>query len=187
MFERFTRDARDVVTGSVELSERADADSVTEEHVLLAMLDQEGTRAAFAFAALGITDRRASVESALADARRRAGLSRADADALAGLGIDVGEIVSRVEEAHGPGALQVGRKSKRWWSGRRPFTPAAKGVLEKSLRIALGRGDRHIGGEHLLLALTAGPGVVADVLAEHGATYETVERAMFGGGAAKAG
>ncbi|MFD9222017.1 hypothetical protein ACFWDI_18845 [Streptomyces sp. NPDC060064] len=46
MFERFTEDARDVVTGSAEHSERAGEDSITEEYVLLAMLDQEGTRAA---------------------------------------------------------------------------------------------------------------------------------------------
>ncbi|WP_327326023.1 peptidase [Streptomyces sp. NBC_01210] len=191
MFERFTEDARDVVTGSAEHSERAGEDSITEEHVLLAMLDQEGTRAAFAFASLGITDRRASVEHALAEARRRGGLSKADEDALAGLGIDVAEIVSKVEEVDGQGALQAGGKPRRWWPGRRPFTAAAKGVLERSLRIAVGRGDRCIGGEHLLLALVARPGVVADVLAEHGATYEAVERAMFGGGggggSAKAG
>ncbi|MFF3453595.1 Clp protease N-terminal domain-containing protein [Streptomyces sp. NPDC002730] len=187
MFERFTKDARDVVTGSAEHSERAGEDSITEEHVLLAMLDQEGTRAAFAFASLGITDRRASVDDALAEARRRGGLSKADEDALAGLGIDVAEIVSKVEEAHGQGALQAGGKPRRWWPGRRPFTAAAKDVLERSLRIAVGRGDRYIGGEHLLLALVARPGVVADVLAEHGATYEAVERAMFGGGSAKAG
>ncbi|CAM5726826.1 hypothetical protein SBADM41S_09146 [Streptomyces badius] len=43
-------------------------------------------------------------------------------------------------------------------------------MLENSLRVALGRGDRFIGEEHLLLALTAKPGSVADVLAEHGAT-----------------
>lgn len=182
MFERFTKEARAVVTSSVEVSTRTGADSVTEEHLLLAMLDQEGTRTAFAFAALGVTDRRASVEAALADARRLGGLSKADTEALAGLGIDVTEIVSKVEETHGRGALQVGGKSKRWWAGHRSFTPAAKDMLVKSLRIALGRGDRHIGGEHLLLALTARPGVVADVLAEHGATYESVERVMFGGG-----
>ena len=187
MFERFTKDARDVVTGSVEHSERAGADSTTEEHLLLAMLDQEGTRTAFAFASLGITDRRGSVENALADARRRGGLSKADEEALAGLGIDVAEIVSKVEQTHGAGALQAGRKSKRRWSGHRAFSPSAKDTLVKSLRIAAGRGDRHIGGEHLLLALTARPGVVAEVLAEHGATYEAVERVMFGGGAARAG
>jgi ATP-dependent Clp protease ATP-binding subunit ClpA len=182
MFERFTKEARAAVTSSVEVSTRAGADSVTEEHLLLAMLEQEGTRAAFAFAALGVTDRRASVEAALADARRRGGLSRADTDALAGFGIDVTEIVSKVEEAHGRGALQMGRKSRRWWAGHRSFTPSAKDVLVQSLRVALGRGDRHIGGEHLLLALTARPGVVADVLAEHGVTYGAVERVMFGSG-----
>ncbi|WP_267246046.1 Clp protease N-terminal domain-containing protein [Streptomyces sp. PR69] len=183
MFERFSKDARDVVTCSVALAERTGADSVTEEHLLLAMLDQEGTRAAFAFAALGVADRRASVEAALAAARRRGGLSRADADALAGLGIDVTEVVSKVEAVHGEGALRSGgRPRRRWTSGRRGFTPAAKDALEKSLRIAVARGDRHIGGEHLLLALTAMPGVVAEVLADHGATYESAQRAMFGSG-----
>ncbi|MGW4027964.1 Clp protease N-terminal domain-containing protein [Streptomyces sp. NPDC004838] len=181
MFERFTRDARDVVKRSVVHSERAGADSVTEEHLLLAMLDQEGTRAAFAFAALGVIDRRESVESALCDARRRAGISKSEADALAGLGIDVGEIVARVEEVHGRGALRQGRPSRHWWSGRRPFTPAAKDTLVSSLRIATGRGDRVIGGEHFLLALTVRPGVVSEVLAEHGATYESVNRVMYGG------
>ncbi|MFF1421412.1 Clp protease N-terminal domain-containing protein [Streptomyces sp. NPDC058280] len=180
MFERFTEGARGVVTGAVGHAERAGADTVTEEHMLLALLDQEGTRASFAFASLGIGGRRESVETALAEARRRGGLSQADADALAGIGIDLGEIVSKVEEAHGEGAMRVGAKPKRWWPGRRGFTPAAKGALEKSLRIAVGRGDRHIGDEHILLALTACPGVVAEVLADHGATYATVSRAMFG-------
>ncbi|MEV6653088.1 Clp protease N-terminal domain-containing protein [Streptomyces sp. NPDC051219] len=178
MFERFTSSARGVVTGAVGHAERAGADSVTEEHVLLALLDLEGTPSASAFASLGIDGRRASMEAALAAARRRGGLSLSDTDALAGLGIDVAEIVSRVEEAHGEGALQRDYRSKRWWSGRRPFTPAAKSVLEKSLRIAVGRGDRYIGDEHILLALTVLPGVVAEVLAEHGASHAAVERAL---------
>ncbi|MFD4214932.1 Clp protease N-terminal domain-containing protein, partial [Streptomyces sindenensis] len=111
----------------------------------------------------------------------RGGLTRADTEALAGLGIDVGAIVSRVEETHGEGALDAGRGGRRWWwSGHRPFTPGAKTVLENSLRAALGRGDRFIGEEHLLLALTAKPGSVADVLAEHGATRTAVLRALYG-------
>ncbi|MEU8673444.1 Clp protease N-terminal domain-containing protein [Streptomyces sp. NPDC048560] len=182
MFERFTKGARATVTGAVTHAELVGAGSVTEEHLLLALLDQEGSRASFAAAALGLTDRRASVEAALADARRRGGLTRADTDALAGIGIDVGEIVARVEGAHGAGALAGDRKGRRWWSAQRPFTRGAKSILENSLRVALGRGDRFIGEEHLLLALTARPGVVADVLAEHGATYATVERALYGAG-----
>lgn len=161
-------------------AERAGADSVTEEHLLLALLEQEGGRTSFAVTALGLHDRRASLDAAFAEARRRGGLTRADTDALADIGIDIGAIVSRVEGAHGEGALAAGRTGRRWWSGHRPFTPGAKTVLENSLRVALGRGDRFIGEEHLLLALTAKPGVVADVLAEHGATYATVQRALYG-------
>ncbi|MFG2591507.1 Clp protease N-terminal domain-containing protein [Streptomyces sp. NPDC048438] len=182
MFERFTVGARATVTGAVTHAERAGAGSVTEEHLLLSLLDQEGSRASFAVTALGLTDRRASMEAALGEARRRGGLTRADTEALAGIGIDITEIVARVEDAHGEGVLAADRGNRRWWSGRRTFTGGAKGILEKSLRIALGRRDRFIGEEHLLLALTACPGVVADVLADHGATYATVERALYGDG-----
>ncbi|MFI0009071.1 Clp protease N-terminal domain-containing protein [Streptomyces globisporus] len=180
MFERFTRGARATVKGAVAQAERAGAGSVTEEHLLLALLEQEGGRAAFAVTALGLHDRRASLDAAFAEARRRGGLTKADTDALAGIGIDLGAIVSRVEGAHGEGALDADRRGRRWWSGHRPFTPGAKTVLENALRVALGRGDRFIGEEHLLLALTAKPGVVADVLADHGATYTAVQRALYG-------
>ncbi|MEU8699675.1 Clp protease N-terminal domain-containing protein [Streptomyces sp. NPDC048680] len=185
MFERFTKGARATVTGAADHAERAGADAVSEEHLLFALLDQEGSRASFATAALGLTDRKASLAAALADARRRGGMTRADAEALAGIGIDLTAIVDRIEEAHGQGALDGGRRARRRWSGHRVFTREAKAVLEKSLRIALGRRDRFIGEEHLLLALTADPGVVADVLAEHGATYETVSRALCGDGGAQ--
>ncbi|MEU5456353.1 Clp protease N-terminal domain-containing protein [Streptomyces globisporus] len=180
MFERFTRGARATVKGAVAQAERAGAGSVTEEHLLLALLEQEGGRAAFAVTALGLHDRRASLDAAFAEARRRGGLTKADTDALAGIGIDLGAIVSRVEGAHGEGALDADRRGRRWWSGHRPFTPGAKTALENALRVALGRGDRFIGEEHLLLALTAKPGVVADVLADHGATYTAVQRALYG-------
>ncbi|MFD7447235.1 Clp protease N-terminal domain-containing protein [Streptomyces sp. NPDC059909] len=184
MFERFTQGARAVVTGAVVHAERTGAASVTTEHMLLALLDQEGTKASFAFRSLGVADRRASVESSLVDARRRAGLSKADTEALAGLGIDVAEIVARVEETHGAGALAGDRKGggKGGRPGHRPYSREAKDALVKSLRIALGRRERAIGDEHILLALAAGPGIVAEVLADHGATYATLERAMFPSG-----
>ncbi|MEQ4606177.1 Clp protease N-terminal domain-containing protein [Streptomyces cavourensis] len=180
MFERFTRGARATVKGAVAQAERAGAASVTEEHLLLALLEQDGSRASFALASLGLPRRRASLEAAFTEARRRGGLTRADTEALAEIGIDIGAVVSRVEGAHGEGALAAGRTDRRWWSGHRPFTPGAKSILERSLRIALGRGDRSIGEEHLLLALTATPGTTADVLTEHGASYATVHRALYG-------
>ncbi|MEW2067706.1 Clp protease N-terminal domain-containing protein [Streptomyces sp. NPDC007346] len=180
MFERFTQGARVTVKGAVAQAERVGAASVTEEHLLLALLEQKGGRASAALTALGLTGRRASLDASFAEARRRGGLTKADAEALAGIGIDVGAVVDRVEGAHGEGALAADRGSRRWWSGHRPFTPGAKSILEKSLRVALGRGDRFIGEEHLLLAFTATPGTVADVLAEHGATYVTVLGALYG-------
>ncbi|MEU9185999.1 Clp protease N-terminal domain-containing protein [Streptomyces sp. NPDC048484] len=210
MFERFTKDARAVVLGAVGHAERLDAERVEEQHMLLALLDREASRASFALMSLGLGGHSGSVERALAEARRRGGLSRADTDALSGLGIDVSAIVSRVEEAHGEGALEAahgdgkgggkgdgngggkgGGRGRGWWSGfvggRRPFAQGAKDLLTESLRIALAQQDRHVGDEHLLLALTARPGVPAEVLADHGVTYASLRRVLYGGGEAKAG
>lgn len=56
-----------------------------------------------------------------------------------------------------------------------------------ALRTATARGHRHIGDEHLLLALTARPGLPAEVLADHGVTHASVTRVLYGDGEAKAG
>lgn len=186
MFERFTKDARAVVKGAVEHAEGEGAASVDDGHMLLALLDREASRASFALASLGATRRRESIEDALREARRRGGLSQADSEALAGLGIDVSEIVARVEEAHGVGALagggKAGRRPGRGWGGHRPFTREAKDTLVQSLRIATARRDRRIGDEHILFALTVRPGTVSEVLADQGVTHESVERVLYGPG-----
>ncbi|MEW1998475.1 peptidase [Streptomyces coelicoflavus] len=183
MFERFTKDARAVVQGAVEHAEEARAGTVEPEHLLLALLDREGSRASFALAALGVDEHRDAVRRELREVKRRAGLSQAETEALAGLGIDVSEIVARVEEAHGAGAMSVGdRKSGRRWSGHRSFSRGAKEVLEKALRVAVARRERHIGDEHLLLALAVRPGVPAEVLADHGVTHESLTRVLGDGG-----
>ncbi|MEU6388600.1 Clp protease N-terminal domain-containing protein [Streptomyces sp. NPDC046939] len=184
MFERFTKGARDVVKGAYVHAERERAPHVDEGHLLLAVLDARGTRGSFALGALGAdtAGKRASIGEALLTARRRAGLSQADAEALAGLGIDVDEVVARVEEAHGVGALSGGRRL----GGRRPFAKGAKGVLESSLRMALAHHDRAIGDEHLLLALATRPGITSEALAAHGVTVPALERVLYAGGEAAA-
>ncbi|MFG2488553.1 Clp protease N-terminal domain-containing protein [Streptomyces virginiae] len=188
MFERFTRDARSTVTGAAAEARQSRAATVTEEHLLLSLL------------ALGTLDPlgvdRAAVAADLAAARRRGGMSRADEEALAGLGIDLTEIVSRIEETHGEGVLAtpaprrrtlgaslrsaLGRADTddRTGSYHVPFTEGSKKVLEQSLRIALGRKDNHIGTLHLLLALLSRPGTVAEVLSDHGVTYTTAETTL---------
>jgi ATP-dependent Clp protease ATP-binding subunit ClpA len=186
MFERFTKDARAVVQGAVGHAQGAGAKTVTAEHVLLALLDRGASRASFALTALGLDERKDSVRQALHDAGRRAGLSRAESDALAGLGIDVSKIVLRVEEAHGVGALSGDRQDKGRRTGHRTFGRSARDILQRALRTAVAHRDRHIGDEHVLLALTVRPGVPAEVLADHGVTYESVTRVLYGGGEAQA-
>ncbi|GAA1417086.1 Clp protease N-terminal domain-containing protein [Streptomyces thermospinosisporus] len=185
MFERFTKDARAVVKGAVAQAAAVGAASVTPEHLLLGLLEREGSRASFALAALGGGEWKDAVREELEEVRRRGGLTRAEAEALAGLGIDVDEVVARVEGVHGVGALSGSRRGRR--SGHVPFEKGAKDVLERTLRIALAQRERRIGDEHILLALTSRPGVPAEVLAGHAVTYESVSRVLYGGGEAKAG
>jgi ATP-dependent Clp protease ATP-binding subunit ClpA len=188
MFERFTRDARDTVTGAVDEARRAGTATVTEEHLLLSLLGRG------ALDPLGVD--REAVRARLAESRRRGGMSKADEQALAGLGIDLGEIVARIEEAHGAGALSappprrrgpvaslrsaLGRPEPddRTGSYRPSFTQDSKTVLEQSLRIALARHDDHIGTLHLLLALLSRPGTVSEALADHGVTYASAETGL---------
>ncbi|MFJ8208683.1 Clp protease N-terminal domain-containing protein [Streptomyces sp. NPDC096033] len=184
MFERFTRDARDAVAGAVAQAVAARADTVTEEHLLLSLLERG------ALAPLGVDG--PALTADLEAARRRGGISRADEEALAGLGIDLLEIVSRIEETHGEGALTAPAPRRRSLGsslrealGRPepkqrhfPFTQGAKKTLEKALRITLGRKDPHIGTLHLLLALLTRPGTVSEVLADHGVTYARVEAVL---------
>ncbi|MEU6593186.1 Clp protease N-terminal domain-containing protein [Streptomyces sp. NPDC046881] len=181
MFERFTKEARAVVEGAYAYAEEGGSQSVDAEHLLLALLDREGGRGSSALSALGLArpHEREEVRRALREARRRAGLTRAEADALAGLGIDVSEIVARVEEAHGVGAMSGDRRATglRGRVRRRPaFSRGAKGVLERALRVALARRDRCVGDEHLLLALTVLPGVAGEVLADSGVTFAELSR-----------
>ncbi|GAU65423.1 hypothetical protein SSP35_01_07640 [Streptomyces sp. NBRC 110611] len=182
MFEKFTADARAVVRDAAEQAGRTGSGTVGEPELLLALLDRKGSPAATALGALGVHKRRESVAEALAAVRRRGGISTADAAALAGLGIDVDEIVARVEQAHGVGALAADGAPGRRKRARRPFTAEAKSVLERALRIAAGRGERRLGDEHLLMALTARPGPAAAVLAEHGVTFADVLRVVGEGG-----
>ncbi|MEU9120398.1 Clp protease N-terminal domain-containing protein [Streptomyces sp. NPDC048506] len=186
MFEKFTKDAREVVRAAVEHAGRTGGGTVGEPELLLALLDRTDSPAAAALGTLGVHRRRESVVEALATVRRRGGISTADAEALAGLGIDVDAIVARVEHAHGVGALAADGAAGPRKRVRRPFTAEARSVLERALRIAVGRGERRLGDEHLLLALTTGPGPAAAVLADHGASYAEVLRAVGEGPARKA-
>ncbi|WET80069.1 Clp protease N-terminal domain-containing protein [Amycolatopsis sp. QT-25] len=168
MFERFTTEAREVVVGAQRVASDEVAGNVDPLHLLTALARHTGALSALGCPADELADD-------LRRVRRRGGMSDADVDALSGFGIDVEHIVERVEQTHGPGALSGGRRTRR---GHRPLTPEAKKVLEKSLREAIDVGSKRIEGEHLLLALTAVPGVAADVLAQRGIDHLAVRRLL---------
>jgi ATP-dependent Clp protease ATP-binding subunit ClpA len=79
-------------------------------------------------------------------------LGSEEADALRTLGIDLDEVRRTIEERFGAGALDRAGRG-RDAGGHVPFAPEAKKALELSLREALRLGDKHIGSEHIALAL----------------------------------
>jgi ATP-dependent Clp protease ATP-binding subunit ClpC len=101
------------------------------------------------------------------------------AKALEAMQITTETVREKVEEITGRGQVPP-RK------GHIPFTPAAKKVLEFSLREALQLGHTYIGTEHMLLGLVReGEGVAGQVLASLGAdlnrTRELVIEILAGG------
>jgi len=85
------------------------------------------------------------------------------AEALEAMQITTDAVREKVEEITGRGQVPP-RK------GHIPFTPAAKKVLEFSLREALQLGHTYLGTEHILLGLVReGDGVAGQVLAGLGA------------------
>lgn len=162
MFERFTSPARQVVLGAVLVSQEQGSPTTGTGQLLVSLTSDDGP-AGRALASAGVTAERLR---ALLDARRDlVDGAVVDPAALASIGIDVDEVRRAVESAFGPGALAGrGRRRRRWFrrgrlrpeqkpGGHRPFTQEAKQVLERSLREAVARHDRHIGSEHVLLGL----------------------------------
>ena len=94
------------------------------------------------------------------------------AKALESLGISLEVARAQVEEIKGQGQQAP--------SGRVPFTPRAKKVLELSLREALQLGNSYIDTEHILLGLVReGEGVAAQVLVKLGADFNRVRQQVI--------
>jgi len=142
MFERFTRDARAVVSAALaEARERGDR-HVGTEHLLLGVLASPDPLVRDVTQAAGVD---------LVRARRA--LHDADADALTAIGIDV-DVLPPPPWAPAPTPTARWRRPRRRPS-HRPFTGGAKQTLEAALREAVALRHSWIGTEHLLLALTA--------------------------------
>jgi ATP-dependent Clp protease ATP-binding subunit ClpA len=158
MLERFSKDARRLVTVATQVAHDSTASETRPEHLFRALLDDDASTAVVVLEeASGVP-----VETLRDDLDRRRlryvdGLDADDADALAALGIDLDEVVRRIDR-------NLGGPSRRRGAPR--YSRAAKKVLELSLREAVALRHDYIGTEHLLLGLVReGDRVVRDTLA----------------------
>ncbi len=126
MFERFTREARHVVTSAVDEAERRGDSRIGTEHLLIAMAGAESLGGIF------------PTPDELHDQ-----LDRLDEDALRSVGLDPALLMNDPAPRPGPRTRHI------------PFTGAAKDLLKGALKAAIALGHRHIGVEHLALGLTA--------------------------------
>jgi hypothetical protein len=123
MLERFTGDARGVVTGARDGALRLGHDWIGCEHLLLA-LTATGGEVGTILRDQGITPDRVRSETVrLAGAGRGASLFDVlDRDALASIGIDLDAVRGKVEAAFGPGAFTAAparQRRRRHWVRRR--------------------------------------------------------------------
>lgn len=182
MFERFTADARAVVVQAQQQARRLDHGYVGCEHLLMAVALGD-TSAGAVLRDLGLTP--SAVEKALLNVVGTPS-GALDRDALAAIGIDVDLVRQRVEAVFGEQALARDPRRRRGrrgschsGQGHLPFTPRAKRCLEQSLREALALGDRHVGVEHITLALAAmSDGVAPQVLRALGVPTATIRVAV---------
>lgn len=181
MFERFTSAARAVIADARQRAVDEDAAEIREEHLLAALLAVP--KVAYPLERLGVAGgAHPPVLQEIAHARRQGGLSPLDAQALAGLGIELDAVVSRIEAELGISALDTSRRRGRRRSRLR-LSPQSALALQAGLQQATERGDRELREEHLLLGLMTRPGTVADALAARGATPATLLAALHDGSA----
>jgi hypothetical protein len=157
MFERFTDKARVAVFAArTQAAERGD--QLRPVYLLYALTTGDGV-AARALADLGVDAAR--IERELDHAAPLAGPLEArggepdsgDAEALAAIGIDLGEIKRRIEESFGPDALERVPPGPRSGNGRPSVTRESKQTLGRALVEAKALHHNYIGTEHLLLGL----------------------------------
>jgi ATP-dependent Clp protease ATP-binding subunit ClpA len=161
-----------VASGAWRYAAEGTASEVRPEHLLMALLDQQGCLAVRLLEDQGIASRRLR---ASLDRLRLAyvdGLDQEDADALRAIGIDLDEVVRRIERN------LVGLHPARR-PGKPRYSRAAKKVLELALREAVALRHHYIGTEHLLLGLArSGDRVVTDALSECGVDRAGLRQAV---------
>jgi ATP-dependent Clp protease ATP-binding subunit ClpA len=172
MFERFTRNARAVVVDAQAIAVRAGAPEVRPAHLWESLVAIDGVLAVHVLAQLGAPgDELRQVVRGLTS-RYSDGLDAEDAEALKLLGIDLDDVISRIDRD----LSDCGGPTPK---GHKRFARDSKKVLELSLREALQLGDSFIGTEHVLLGiLRQGDKVALETLEAFDISVADVRRAV---------
>jgi ATP-dependent Clp protease ATP-binding subunit ClpA len=170
MFERFSGTARQVIVTAQLTAREAGSSEIDSPDLLVALLRVDDETTDRLLAGHELTN---ELAEEFGRVRRRGGLTDEEAAALSTLGVDVDNIIRNVEESLGEQAMVMPGRRRRP-GGHIPFSTEAKKTLEQCLREALRRKHKHIGTEHLLLALLSRKSIAADALASRGVTYDGV-------------
>ena len=175
MFERFTEEARAVVSVAVEQAGELGHDSIGTQHLLLGLLSPDtGTGYQVLHGAGLQADRVHEVVR-----RRTPGdgfLTQEDAESLRSVGIDLDVVLEHLTESFGPEAVPHGQPRR----SRPRFSPPAKKALQLALREAIWLKAGAIGSEHILLGLLrCDDRDINDVLAELGVKPDDLRKATL--------
>lgn len=170
MFEKFSHEARTAVVAAQEVARESATRRIDTRHLLVALTRAQGP-ARTALEASGVDVAELSAR-ALADLRS-GGL---DADALAGIGIDLEAVRREAERTFGADALERAGRAR---GGHIPFAPEAKKALELALREAIRLKQKRIDGGHLLLGILradcAGRALLVEAGVDTGALRTAIE------------
>ncbi len=187
MFERFTHAAREVVVEAQVQRRSLGHKKVRTEHLLLALLVDDGPGGEVLRSQGLDADRIATRLNETNAAADRA--VEADDQLLEGLGIDIKSIRQSLDEKFGPGTLDRVRGRNNADYGKRlglsagnrrnvRFDSCSKRALELSLREALRLQSKRIGPEHIGLGiLQEGQGVACRLLIDEGMKLAEVRSA----------
>ena len=143
MFERFTAEARAAVSAAVVQARHTGSHHCDTRHLLLALLEGSGARAA-------LWDADANAAECVAALEGSVSAGSLDAEALASIGVDLQAVSARIDAVFGPDALRRGAARR----GSRPrVAPDVKKALQLALREAVRLRDRSIDAHHLMLGV----------------------------------
>ena len=145
---------------------------IGETHLFEALLEDE--QGAVLLEAVAGDEVRVRVVAEIEQARRTGGLTAAETDALAGLGVDVGALVGRIEGQLGAEALaRPGTGTQSRWQ-RLVLSGTVLRAFDEAERQVGMAGGRTMGVEHLALGIVSTPSLLSESLARRGITVETV-------------